>query len=135
MTWSLYRCLATLRSISSQKPVFFSLTLHMQSRSMTHLHTEYVYDKECISLLYLSILASTLSEQQWLVQSLRELGFKPSSETIAPRYLKLVTVLSFYHLTLVSLWMPLGLCVICLVFSALISISYHVQVLSRLSTS
>ena len=59
---------------------------------------------------------------------------EPSSETTAPRYLKLVTVPNFCHFTFISLWMPLALFVISLVFSALISILYLVQVLSRLST-
>ena len=52
----------------------------------------------------------------------------------APRYLKLVTVPSFCPFTFISLWMPLALFVISLVFSPLISILYLVQVLSRLST-
>ena len=64
----------------------------------------------------------------------RTSGFGPSSETIAPRYLKLVTVPNFCPFTFISLWMPLVLFVISLVFSALISILYLVQVLSRLST-
>ena len=38
VTWSLYEMFSSLRSISSQKPAFFSLTL--QSRSMIHRHTE-----------------------------------------------------------------------------------------------
>ena len=61
-------------------------------------------------------------------------GLEPSSETTAPRYLKLVTVPNFCPFTFISLWMPLALFVISLVFSALISILYFVQVLSRLST-
>ena len=64
----------------------------------------------------------------------RTAGIEPSSETNAPRYLKLVTVPSFCRLTLISLWMPLALLVISFVFSALITILYLVQVLSRLST-
>ena len=61
-------------------------------------------------------------------------GLEPSSETTAPRYLKLGTVPNFCPFTFISLWMPLALFVISLVFSALISILYLVQVLSRLST-
>ena len=38
VTWSLYEMFNSLRSISSRRPVFFSLTL--QSRSMSHRHTE-----------------------------------------------------------------------------------------------
>ena len=64
----------------------------------------------------------------------RTSGLEPSSETIAPRYLKLVIVPNFCPFTFISLWMPLALFVISLVFSALISILYLVQVLSRLST-
>ena len=61
-------------------------------------------------------------------------GLEPSSETIAARYLKLVTVPNFCPFTFISLWMPLALYVIRFDFSALISILYLVQVLSRLST-
>ena len=64
----------------------------------------------------------------------RTSGLEPSSETTAPRYFKLVTVPNFCPFTFISLWMPLALFVISLVFSALISILYLVHVLSRLST-
>ena len=64
----------------------------------------------------------------------RTSGLEPSSETTAPRYLKLVILPNFCPFTFISLWMPLALFVISLVFSALISILYLVQVLSRLST-
>ena len=60
-------------------------------------------------------------------------GLEPSSETTAPRYLKLVTEPSFCLFAFISLWMPLVLFVISLVFLALISILYLVQVLSRFS--
>ena len=62
----------------------------------------------------------------------RTSGLEPSSETTAPRYLKLVTVPNTCPFTFISLWMPLALFVISLVFSALISILYLVQVLSSL---
>ena len=58
---------------------------------------------------------------------------EPSTETIAPRYLKFVIVPSFSPLTLISLWMPLAPIVNSLVFSAVISISYFVQIFSELS--
>ena len=55
----------------------------------------------------------------------RILGLEPSSETTAPRYLNLDTVPGFCSLTFISLWMPLALFVISLVFIlALISIFY-----------
>ena len=53
----------------------------------------------------------------------RTSGLEPSSETTAPRYLKLL-----------ALRMPLMLFVISLVYSVLIAILYLVQVLFRLST-
>ena len=62
----------------------------------------------------------------------RTSGLEPSSETTAQRYLKLVA--NFCPFTFLSLWMHCALFVISLVFSALISILYLVQVLSRLST-
>ena len=43
---------------------------------------------------------------------------------IIPRYLALVTVPSFCHFTFISLWMPLALFVISLVFLALTAILY-----------
>ena len=61
-------------------------------------------------------------------------GLQPSSETTAPRYLKLVTVPSFCIFTFISIWMPLALFVISLVFAALISILYFISVSSTLST-
>ena len=48
-------------------------------------------------------------------------GLEPSSVITEPRFLKLVTVSSFYLFTLISLLMPLVLFAISLVFSALIS--------------
>ena len=48
-------------------------------------------------------------------------GLEPSSVITEPKYLKLVTVLSFCPFTLISVLMPLLLFVISLVFSALIS--------------
>ena len=48
-------------------------------------------------------------------------GLEPSSVITEPRYLKLVTVSSFYPFTLISELMPLVLFIISLVFSSLIS--------------
>ena len=61
-------------------------------------------------------------------------GSKPSSETTAQKYLRLVTVPNFCPFTFISLCTLLALFVISLVFSALISVLYLVQVLSRLSS-
>ena len=62
----------------------------------------------------------------------RTSGLEPSSETTAPRYLKLVTEPNFCPFSFISLWLPLALFVINLVFSALISILYLVQVCREL---
>ena len=59
-------------------------------------------------------------------------GLESSSETPDPRYLKLVTV-PISDIYFIYLRMQLTLFVISLVLSALISILYLVQVLSRLS--
>ena len=48
-------------------------------------------------------------------------GLEPLSIITEPKYLKLVTVSSFYPFTMISMLMPLVLFVISLVFSALIS--------------
>ena len=62
-------------------------------------------------------------------------GLAPSSETTAQWYLKLVTGPSFCPFTFISLWMPLALFGISLVFSSAPSfILYMAQILSRLST-
>ena len=85
-------------------------------------------------LLSLQICLSFVRAAVALAILERTSGFELSSETTAPRYLKLVTIPSFCPLTLISLWMPSGVFAINLVFLALISILYLVQVLSRLST-
>ena len=64
----------------------------------------------------------------------RTSGLEQSSETTPPRYLKLVTVPNFCPFTFISLSGCYAQFVISLVFSALISILYLVQGLSRLST-
>ena len=62
-------------------------------------------------------------------------GLEPSSDTSEPRYLKLVTVSSFCPFTLISLLMPLVLFVINLISSALISMPWAVEALSRRCTN
>ena len=62
-------------------------------------------------------------------------GLEPSSVITEPRYLKLVIVSSFCPFTLISLLMPLVLFVISLVFSALISMPWVVEALSRHSNN
>ena len=62
-------------------------------------------------------------------------SLEPSSVVTEPRYLKLVTVSSFYPFALISVLMPLVLFVISLVFSALISMPLALKTLSRHSTN
>ena len=62
-------------------------------------------------------------------------GLEPSSVVTEPSYLMLVTVSSFCPFTLISVFMPLVLFVISLVFSALISLPQAVEALSILSTN
>ena len=62
-------------------------------------------------------------------------GLEPSSDITEPRYLKLATVSSFCPFTLISVLMPLVLFVISLFFSALISMPWAVEALSRRSTN
>ena len=135
------KCSIASGSISSQKPAFFSLTL--QSRSMIHRHTEIWKWQGSASAspliqeicCYLSKWASALLELQWLVQSLREpLVWSHHLKQLLQGTWSLLQVPNFCPFTFISLWMPLALFVISLVFSALISILYLVQVLSRLST-
>ena len=61
-------------------------------------------------------------------------SLEPSSVIIDPKYLKLFTVSSLFPLTLTSVLMPCVLFVISLVFSALISMPYYIDVFSRRST-
>ena len=131
------KCSIASGSISSQKPVFFPLAL--QSRSMIHRHTEMTRERISFTLdprdmLSLQMGFSFVRAAVACSILERTSGLEPSSETTAPRYLKLVTLPNFCPFTFSSLCMPLALFVMSLVFSALISILYLVQVLSRLST-
>ena len=58
-------------------------------------------------------------------------GLEALSAITEPRYLKLVTISSFYPFILISVFMPLVLFVISLVISALISMPEAVEALSR----
>ena len=134
------KCSIASGSISSQKPAFFSQTLH--SRSMIHRHTEIWKWQGSASAspliqeicCYLQMGFSFIRAAVARAVLERTSGLEPSSETTAPRYLKLVTEPNFCPFTFICLWMPLALFIISLVFSALISILYLVQVLPRLST-
>ena len=133
------KCSIASGSISSQKAcVLFSnsaVNVHDSYRNMemTRERISFTFDPRDM-LLSLQMGFSFVRAAVACAILERTSGLEPSSETTAPRYLKLVTVPNFCHFTFISLWMPLALFVISLVFSALISILYLVQVLSRLST-
>ena len=104
------KCSIASGSISSQKPAFFSLTL--QSRSMIHRHTEiWKMTKEHISFTFdpRNMLLSHQMGFSFVRAAVacaileRTSGLEPSSETTAPRYLKLVTVPNFCPFTFISL--------------------------------
>ena len=123
------RCSVTFGSISSQMPASFSLALSSRS-IMTTERITFTFDPRELSLhigfsFVRAVVVCTILESTS--------GFQSSSETIAPRYLKLVTIPSFCPLIMISLWISVSLSVISFVFLALISILYLVQVLSRLS--
>ena len=129
-------------SISSKRPASFSLAL--LSRSMVHRCTKISIRQGSVSIIFdprdmllsLHIDFSFVRAAVACAIITRTSGCEPSSKTIAPRYLKLVTVASFCPVTLITLWVLLALFVISLVFSARTSsyILYFEGVISRLST-
>ena len=141
VTWSLYETFNSLRwHFISKACVLFSNTavkVHdsqaNRNMKMTIERISLIFDPRDM-LLSLQMGFSLVRAAVACAILERTSGVEPSSETTAPRYLKLVTVPNFCPFIFISLWMPLALFVISLVFSALISILYLVQVLSRLST-
>ena len=141
VTWSLYDMLSSLRlHLISKACVLFSNSAvkvyHSQAyknMEMTRERISFTFDPRDM-LLSLQMGFSFVRVAMACAILEKTSGLEPSSETTAPRYSKLVTVPNFCPFTLISLWMPLALFVISLVYSALISILYLVQVLSRHST-
>ena len=141
VTWSLYEMFNSLRKhLISKACVLFSNSaakVHdsqaYRNMEMTRERISFTFDPRDM-LLSLQMGFGFVRAAAACAILERTSGLEPSSETTAPRYLKLVTVPNFCPFTFISLWMPLALFVISLVFSALISILYLVQVLSRLST-
>ena len=134
------KCSIASGSISSQKPAFFSLTAVKVHDSQAYRNMEMTRERISLTfdpremLLSLQIGFSFVRAAVACAILERTSGLEPSSETTARRYLKLVTVPNVCPFTSIYRWMPLALFAISLVFSALISILYLVQVLSRLST-
>ena len=141
VTWSLYEMFNSLRlHLISKACVLFSSSADNVHDSQAYRNMEMTGERISLTfdprdkLLSLQMGFSFVRAAVACAILERTSGLEPSSETTAPRYLKLVTVPNFCPFTFISLWMPLALIVINLVFSALISILYLVQVLSRLST-
>ena len=141
VTWSLYEMFNSLRQhLISKACVLFSNSAVKVHDSQAYINMEMTRERISFTfdprdmLLSLQMGFSFVRAAVACAILVRTSGLEPSSETTAPRYLKLVTVPNTCPFTFISPRMPLALFVISLVFSALISILYRVQVLSRLST-
>ena len=121
VTRSLYEMFNSLRYISSQRPVFFSNSAVKVRDSQARECISFTFDPRD-TLLSLQPGFRFVSAAVACAVLERISGLELSSQTTAPRYLKLITVPDFRPFTFISLWMPLALFVISLVFSALISI-------------
>ena len=142
VTWSLYEMFNSLRQhLISKASVLFSNSAVKAHDSQEYRNMEMIRERISFTFDRREILWSLQIGFSFVRAAVacaifeRTSGLETSSETTtAPRYLKFVTVPSFCHFTFISLWMSLALFVISLVFSALTSILYFVQVLSSLST-
>ena len=113
------KCSIASGSISSQKPAFFfsnsAVKVHdsqaYRNMGMTRERISFTFDPRDM-LLSLQMGFSFVRAAVACAILERTSGLEPSSETTAPRYLKLVTVPSFCPFTLNSFWMPLALFVI-----------------------
>ena len=129
VTWSLYEMFNSLRQhLISQACVLFSNSAVKVHDSQAYINMEMTRERISFTfdprdmLLSLQMGFSFVRAAVACAILERTSGLEPSSETTAPRYLKLVTVPSFCPFTFISLWMTLALFVISLVFSGLISI-------------
>ena len=133
VTWSLYEMFSNLHLISkacvliSSSAVKFHYSQAYRNMDMTRECISFTFDPRDM-MLYLHIGFSFVRAAVACAILERTSGFERSSQMIAPRYLKFVTVQNLSDLILISFWIPLALFVISIVFSALISISYRVQV-------
>ena len=94
-------------------------------KKMTRGSTSFIFDPRDMLLTYQIVFSFFRPEVACSILE-RISGLEPSSETTAPNYFNLVTVPSCCTFTFISLWMPLALFDISLVFSAPISILYLV---------
>ena len=142
VTWSLY----DMRKIFRKHLISMACILFCKSAEWVHVSEAYRkmdMTRERISLIFeLTVMFLSFHKGFNLVSAavvcaiLASIsGLEPTSVIIDPKYLKLVTVSSLCPLTLTSVLMPCVLFVISLVFSALISMPYDVDVFSRRSTT
>ena len=138
VTWPLY----DMRKIFRKHLISMACILFCRSAERVHVSETYIkmdITRERISLifeLFLSFHKGFNLVSAAVVCAIRASmsGLEPSSVIIDPKYLKLVTVSSLCPLTLTSVLMPFVLFVFSLVFSALISMPYDVDVFSKRST-
>ena len=117
VTWSLYEMFNSLRwHLISKACVLFSYSavkVHdsqaYRNLEMTSEHIRFTFGpRDMLSRMGFSFVRAAVA----CAILERTSGLEPSSETTAPRYLKLVTVSKFCPVTFISLWMPLALFVI-----------------------
>ena len=140
--WSLYKIQRSLRKhLISNAYILLSMSAVMVH--VSHAYKNMDMAREPINLI-LELMAIFLSFQMTfslvtaaVVLAIFEStsGLDLSSDTIAPRYLKLQTVSSFLLSMVMSVLMPLVLFVINCVFSALICMPYAVEASSRWFTN
>ena len=119
VTWSLYEMFNSLRwHLISKACVLFSNTavkVHdsqaYRNMEMSRERISFTFDPRDM-LLSLQMGFSFVRAAVTCAILERTSGLEPSSETTAPRYLKLVTVPNFCPFTFISLWIPLALYVI-----------------------
>ena len=138
VTWSL----CDMRKIFRKHLIYMACILFCKSAERVHISEAYRkmdMTRERISLIF-ELTVIFLSDFNLVSAAVVPAilasisGLEPSSVIIDPKYLKLVTVSSFCPLTLIYVLMPCVLFIISLVFSALISMTYDVDVFSRRST-
>ena len=135
--WCLYETPSFRKHLISSACILLSMSAVMVH--VSHAYKNMDMARERISLFF-ELTAMFLSFQMtfslvtasvvWAILGSTS-GLDPSSDTIAPRYLKLRTVYSFLLSMVMSVLMPLVLFVINWVFSALIYMPYAVKVSSR----
>lgn len=117
-------CEQPRRHLISKDCVLFSNIVIMVNDSHAYSNTDTTRERTSFILDPRDILLSRYIDFSFVRGAVacpileRIYGFKPPSETIDPKYWKLVTVPSFCHSTFISLWILLTLFVVSVAFSA-----------------